>query len=74
MNNPGKPVAQLKNKKVVHIYSSAYAAARQTGLSYSHIQDTCHNRRCGVGGYKWRYATEQEIKDACLYNEITEST
>ncbi len=67
--NPSKPVAQLKGKKIVHIYSSAHAAARQTGLSYSHIQDTCHNRRCGVGGYKWRYATELEAKYAHLYND-----
>ena len=73
-NNPSKPVAQLKDKKIVHIYNSAYAAAKYTGLSYSHIQDTCHNRRCGVGGYKWRYATKQEINDIGLYKEITEST
>jgi hypothetical protein len=74
MSNPSKPVAQLKGKKIVHIYSSAYVAARQTGLSYSHIQDTCHKRRCGVGGYKWRYATELEAKYAHLYNDNTEST
>ena len=34
-----------------------------------HIQDTCHNRRYGVGGYKWRYATELEAKYAHLYND-----
>ena len=74
MNNPGKPVAQLKNKKIVHIYSSAYAAARATGIKYSHIQDCCKNRRKGAGHYKWRFATELEIKYAHLYNDNTEST
>ena len=66
--NPSKPVAQLKGKKIVHIYSSAYAAARATGIKYSHIQDCCKNRRNGAGHYKWRFATELENKYAHLYN------
>ena len=60
--NLNKPVAQLKNNQIIEIYPSAYNAAKRTGLSYSHIQDACHNRRCGVGGYKWRYATLEEIE------------
>ena len=68
--NPNKPVAQIKKNKVKHIYSSAYAAARETGIKYSHIQDCCHKRRAGAGHYKWRYATELVIKYAHLYNEL----
>ncbi len=67
--NPSKPVAQLKGKKIVHIYSSAHAAARATEIKYSHIQDCCKNRRRGAGHYKWRFATELEIKYAHLYND-----
>ena len=67
--NPNKPVAQIKKNKVKHIYSSAYAAARETGIKYSHIQDCCHNRRTRAGYYKWRYATELEIKYAHYFNE-----
>ena len=67
--NTGKPVAQIKKNKVKHIYSSAYAAARETGIKYSHIQDCCHKRRMGAGHYKWRYATELEIKYAHYFNE-----
>ena len=67
--NPSKPVAQLKGKKIVHVDSSAYAAARATGIKYSHIQDCCHNRRMRAGYYKWRYATELEIKYAHYFNE-----
>jgi len=67
--NPNKPVAQIKKNKVKHIYSSAYAAARETGIKYSHIQDCCHNRRMRAGYYKWRYATELEIKYAHYFNE-----
>ena len=70
--NPNKPVAQIKKNKVKHIYSSAYEAARETGIKYSHIQDCCHNRRMRAGYYKWRYATELEIKYAYLYNEPEE--
>ena len=70
--NPNKPVAQIKKNKVKHIYSSAYEAARETGIKYSHIQDCCHNRRMRAGYYKWRYATELEIKYAHYFNEPEE--
>lgn len=62
--NPSKPVIQIPHDKTIptRIYNSAYAAARLTGLSYSHIQDACHGRRCGVGKAKWRYATIEEIE------------
>ena len=70
--NPSKPVAQIKKNKIKAIYSSAYAAARATGIKYSHIQDCCKNRRKGAGYYKWRFATELEIKYAHLYNEPEE--
>lgn len=62
--NPSKPVIQIPydKKTPIHVYNSAYAAARLTGLSYSHIQDACHGRRCGAGKAKWRYATAEEIE------------
>jgi hypothetical protein len=62
--NPNKPVIQIPHDKKIpiHVYSSAHAAARLTGLNYSHIQDACHGRRCGVGKAKWRYATIEEIE------------
>lgn len=62
--NPSKSVIQIPHDKKIpiHVYNSAYAAARLTGLSYSHIQDACHGRRCGAGKAKWRYATTEEIE------------
>ena len=67
--NPGKPVAQIKHGDIKHIYSSAHAAARETGIKYSHIQDCCKGRRKGAGHYKWRFATALESKYSHLYND-----
>ena len=67
MTNPSKPIVQLKDNKIIAIYNSAYDAAKITNLSYNHIQKACHNKRGGAGGYKWRYATLEEIEQ---YNKV----
>ena len=57
------------NKTVINIltgvfYRSISDASRKTGIHTTTIRQHCHNR---VKKYKWRFATEEEIKNVDLF-------
>ena len=64
-----KAVVQMdKGGNVIEIFPSSKEAWRKTGIRHSHIREVCsgkpkHNT---AGGYKWRWATEQEINERGL--------
>ncbi len=55
-------VIQLLDGKPIAIYNSIGCAARAMNIAYNRMQDVLHGRRSGTRGYKWRFATEEEIK------------
>lgn len=66
-----KKVIQLLKGKPIAIYSSIGCAARAIKIRYKRMQDALHGRRSrtGIKGYKWRFATEEEI---AKYGEFDE--
>lgn len=46
------PVLCIENN---HIYASARAAARETGIQQSGICQCCNNKRKTAGGFHWRF-------------------
>lgn len=51
-----KPIAQIKNGKVVHIWKSGAEAGR-SGFIPTHITQCCKGKKKSHYGYEWRYAT-----------------
>ena len=63
-------VIQLLNGKPVAIYNSIGCAARAVHVAYNRMQDVLHGRRSGTKGYKWRFATEEEIKQYGVFDVV----
>ncbi len=59
----GRPVYCINNATV---YKSAAEAGRQLSISPSTISGVCRGRYHHSGGYKFRYASMQEVQDAGL--------
>lgn len=60
-----KSVAQIdKAGNLIAVFPSLSEAKRQTGADCSHISRVCDNKPLfnTAGGYKWRWATEKDIK------------
>jgi len=60
-----RSVAQIdKAGNILAVFPSLSEAWRQTGVDRSHISSVCDNKPLykTAGGYKWRWATEKEIK------------
>ena len=60
-----KPVIQTTKENVfINFYPSIIEAERQTKINKSHINQCClnHHPYYSAGGYKWRFATNEEIK------------
>lgn len=52
-----KPVAQIKNGAVVNVFESVHIAAKNMGISHSHIV-SCIRKYYGrktAGGFEWKY-------------------
>lgn len=47
-----KPVAQIKNGKVIAVFPSAREAERQTGIPFKSISKSCHSTH-RAGGFHW---------------------
>lgn len=61
-----KPIIQTtKENMFVNFYPSITEAERQTKINKSHINQCCLNHKpyYSAGGYKWRFATKEEIKN-----------
>lgn len=60
-----RQVAQYdKDMNVINVYSSVYAAAKQTGLPYSNIYAVCSEKRTSnhtCGGYIWKFIFTQDV-------------
>ena len=63
-------VIQLLDGKPIAIYESIGCAARTMNVAYNRMQDVLHGRRSGTKGYKWRFATEEEIKQYGIFNIV----
>ena len=63
-------VIQLLDGKPIAIYESIGCAARTINVAYNRMQDVLHGRRSGTKGYKWRFATEEEIKQYGIFNIV----
>ena len=63
-------VIQLLNEEPIAIYESIGCAARTMNVAYNRMQDALHGRRSGTKGYKWRFATEEEIKQYGIFNIV----
>jgi hypothetical protein len=64
-----KPVLQLLNGEVIARYKSAAEAARQTGISNTHIGNAIHHRQkegrsaqTTAGGFEWKFEKEDMDK------------
>ena len=60
----GKPVVQcFLNWNLIQIFENARDAERITGVNYSCISECCNNKQSHetAGGYRWRFATEEEV-------------
>ena len=57
------PVVQLdkKTNQILNIFPSAVEAEKATGIQ-NHINAVCKGKRQSAGGFKWRYATQEEIQ------------
>lgn len=58
-----KPVIQFDDKGFCRFWWSAFQAGKVLGCPSTHITRVCHGRRKHTRGYRWRYATESEIKE-----------
>ena len=59
-----KPVLQLdKDNNIICRYESIGAAERATGASHGNIINVCKGKVKTAGGYKWRYADNEECGD-----------
>jgi hypothetical protein len=60
----GKPVAQIKDGKVIAVYASAASAARQLGKSNSRaIRGCCLGEWPTAYGYQWKYLEKEDYND-----------
>lgn len=50
-----------KDMKFVASYPSVKEAWRRTGISRSHISDTCNNRYPSAGGFLWKFESEVPV-------------
>jgi group I intron endonuclease len=66
-NNQTRPIVKLtKENEILNIYPSAYFLQKTEGLTSSRISAVCNNiYSCKTyKGFKWRFATEEEILKA----------
>lgn len=50
-----KPVEQIKNNLIIHVYSSITEAHEKTGINISNISQCCKGNRKTAGNYEWRF-------------------
>lgn len=59
----GKAVYKFsKEQHILGYYNSAREAARENGLTPSHLIECCNHQRNSAGGYYWQYVEEYETK------------
>lgn len=69
----GKPPTVYKTifcEELNLVFFSIKVAADYTGASYPSIAKCCKGRQKTSGGYHWRYATEEEIKQYKIINKL----
>jgi hypothetical protein len=49
-----KPIAQIKDNRIISVYNSSIEAQKQTGINFSKIRMCCRNERKRAGGYEWK--------------------
>ena len=59
-------------KEIIDFYINLYynIINNQEDVAYNRMQDVLHGRRSGTKGYKWRFATEEEIKQYGIFNIV----
>lgn len=50
-----RPIAQMKNGKVIRIWESAREAEKHLNTNYKNISAVCRGLRPRAGGYEWRF-------------------
>ena len=57
-----KPIVQLdaETGEVIRHWECAHDAGRELGVSNSNISACCHGKLKTAGGYRWRYATDDD--------------
>lgn len=50
-----KPIAQIKDGKVIRVWASAREAEKHFDTNYKNISAVCRGLRPRAGGYEWRF-------------------